>query len=65
MVFGIGGALVTRGPPDLQPWRVALLMVATATVVVISAVPPSAWPNRVLWLMAGVVASGRYVLARR
>jgi putative inorganic carbon (HCO3(-)) transporter len=64
LVFGIGGTLATRGPPDLLPWRVGLLMVATATIVVISAVPPSALPNRVLWLMAGVVASGRYALAR-
>jgi putative inorganic carbon (HCO3(-)) transporter len=65
MLFGIGGALATRGPPDLLPWRVGLLTVATATLIVISAVPPSSWPNRALWLLAGVAASGRYALARR
>jgi hypothetical protein len=27
---------------------------------VISAVPPSAWPNRAIWLLAGVAWSGRY-----
>ena len=50
----------TRGPPDLLPWRIGLLTVAVATLVVISAVPPSAWPNRAIWLLAGVASSGRY-----
>jgi putative inorganic carbon (hco3(-)) transporter len=63
-VFGVGGALLTRGPPDLLPWRVGLLSVALATLTVISAVPPSAWPNRAIWLLAGVVWSGRYVSSR-
>jgi putative inorganic carbon (hco3(-)) transporter len=60
LVFGVGSALVTRGPPDLLPWRIALLAVAVATLVVISAVPPSAWPNRAIWLLAGVASAGRY-----
>jgi O-antigen ligase len=62
LLLGVGGALATRGPPDLFPWRIGLLTVAVATLVVISAVPPSAWPNRAIWLLAGVVASGRYVV---
>ena len=64
VVCGVGGALATRGPPELQPWRVGLLALVTAYLVVLNAVPPTAWPNRSLWLLAGVVYSGRY-LARQ
>jgi O-antigen ligase len=60
LLFGVCGALATRGPPDLLPWRVGLLSVAAATLIVISAVPPSAWPNRAIWLLAGVAWSGHY-----
>ena len=62
VLFGVGGALATRGPPDLDAWRVGLLAVATAYLVVLNAVPPTAWENRSLWLMAGVVYSGRYLV---
>ena len=65
VLFGVGGALATRGPPDLDAWRVRLLAVATAYLVVLNAVPPTAWPNRSLWLMAGVVDSGRYLARDR
>jgi O-antigen ligase len=64
LVLGIGGALATRGPPDLFPWRVGLLAVAIAFLVVASAVPPTAWPNRSLWLLAGVVYGGYYARAQ-
>ena len=64
LLFGVGGALLTRGPPDLLPWRIGLLSVAVATLIVISAVPPSAWPNRAIWLLAGVVWSGRYAASQ-
>ena len=62
LLCGVGAALAPRGPPDLIPWRAALLAVATALLVVINAVPPTAWPNRSLWLLAGVAYSGRYAL---
>lgn len=61
LVLGVGGALASRGPPDLLPWRVGLLAVALATLVVLNATPPSAWGNRSLWLLAGAVYAGRYV----
>jgi hypothetical protein len=61
LLLGVGGALGTRGPPDLLPWRVGLLAVALATLVVLNATPPTAWGNRMLWLLAGVVVAGRYV----
>jgi putative inorganic carbon (HCO3(-)) transporter len=60
LVLGVGGALATRGPPDLLPWRVGLLAVASAYLVVMSSVPPTTWLNRSLWLFAGVVYAGRY-----
>jgi O-antigen ligase len=64
VVLGVGGALATRGPPDLLPWRVGLLAVASAYLVVMSSVPPTTWLNRSLWLFAGVAYAGRYLPAR-
>jgi putative inorganic carbon (HCO3(-)) transporter len=61
VIFGVGTALTTRGPPELRPWRVGLLAIATASLVVSNSVPPTAWLNRALWLFAGIVYSGRYV----
>ena len=61
VVFGIGAALTTRGPPDLARWRVGLVAIATAYLVVMNSVPPTAWLNRSIWLFAGVVYSGRYI----
>jgi putative inorganic carbon (HCO3(-)) transporter len=63
VVLGVGGALATRGPPDLLPWRVGLLAIASAYLVVMSSVPPTTWLNRSLWLFAGVVYAGRYRIA--
>jgi putative inorganic carbon (HCO3(-)) transporter len=63
VVLGIGSALTSRGPPDLDAWRVGLLAVAVACVVVLNAVPPTTWPNRSLWLLAGVAYAGRYAWA--
>jgi len=60
VTFGIGGALTTRGPPELMRWRIGLLAVAMASLVVLNSVPPTAWLNRSLWLFAAVVYSGRY-----
>jgi O-antigen ligase len=65
LVLGVGGALATRGPPDLLPWRVGVLAVAMSVLVVMNAVPPTAWANRSLWLLAGVVYAGRYAYTRR
>ncbi len=61
VVGGIGAALTTRGPPDLARWRVGLVAIATAYLVVLNSVPPTAWLNRSIWLFAGVVYGGRYV----
>jgi O-antigen ligase len=61
VIFGIGTALTTRGPPELMPWRVGLLAIAIASLVVSNSVPPTEWLNRSIWLFAGVVYSARYV----
>jgi O-antigen ligase len=61
VVCGIGAALTTRGPPDLARWRVGLVAIAIAYLVVLNSVPPTAWLNRSIWLFAGVVYSGRYL----
>jgi O-antigen ligase len=61
VIFGIGTALTTRGPPELRAWRVGLLAIALASLVVSNSVPPTAWLNRSIWLFAGVVYSARYV----
>ena len=63
LLFAVGGALATRGPPDLRAWRAGLLAIAVCFIIVTNFVPPMAFPNLVLWLWAGVVWSGRY--ARR
>jgi len=60
LLFAVGGALATRGPPDLRAWRLGLLAIAVCFVVVINFVPPIAFPSLALWLWAGVVWSGRY-----
>jgi putative inorganic carbon (HCO3(-)) transporter len=57
---GVGGALVTRGPPDLHSWRILLLATAVCYAIIINFVPPSFFPNLAIWLIAGVVWSGRY-----
>ena len=60
LLLGVGSALLTRGPPDLQYWRAALLAAAVIFVVVADAIPPIGFPNLSLWLLAAVAYSGRY-----
>jgi O-antigen ligase len=60
LLLGIGGALMTRGPPDLQPWRIALLALTVFFLVEESFVPPTVFQNLCLWLWAGVVWTARY-----
>jgi putative inorganic carbon (HCO3(-)) transporter len=61
VLMGVGGALLTRGPPTLEPWRAGLLALFILFVVVQNAVPPSqVFDSLALWLWAGVVWRGRY-----
>jgi O-antigen ligase len=60
LLLGVGSALLTRGPPELEPWRAGLLAVFLMFVVVSVSVPPTLFMNLSLWLWAGVVFGGRY-----
>jgi len=60
LLMGVATALVTRGPPSLEPWRVALVAVVVMFCAVSNSVPPTLFPNLSLWLLAAVVFSGRY-----
>ena len=54
----IGGAIFRRGPPEMRPWRMALLAMTIQWLVVSALAPaPYAFPNLLLWTWAGV-ASG-------
>ncbi len=66
LLLGVGGAILVRGPPDLHPWRIALVAVAVMWLVVANLVPlTQAFPNQFLWLIAGVAWPWRYALLRR
>ncbi len=61
LFMGVGGALLTRGPPALEPWRAGLLALVVFFVVVQNAVPPTqAIDTLALWMWAGVVWRARY-----
>lgn len=60
LLMGVISALKTRGPPDLDPWRTVLVAVAVIFVVVQNSIPPTLFPALSLWMIAGVVFSGRY-----
>ena len=64
LLTGVGTAMLTRGPPDLEPWRRALFAVVVVFLVVSNTVPPIEFPNLSVWLLAGVVSSGQYARSR-
>jgi hypothetical protein len=56
----IGGAILRRGPPELRPWRIALVAIAVQYLVIANFVPLGyALPTAFLWLWAGVVYARR------
>lgn len=58
IVLGVGGALVSRGPPELRPWRIGLFAFFLLWVLVANLSPlANVLPNALLWLWAGIVAS--------
>lgn len=59
LLAGVGGALLSRGPPGLWPWRVGLFALFAFFLVQQSFVPPTVFQNLMLWLWAGVVWAGR------
>ncbi len=59
LLLGVGGALLSRGPPDLMLWRAGLAALFAFFLVEQSFVPPTVFQNLMLWLWAGVVWTGR------
>jgi putative inorganic carbon (hco3(-)) transporter len=59
--WGIGGAIISRGPPELTPWRTGLIALAVHWVIVGNLGPLGyALPTLLLWSWAAVVWAGRY-----
>jgi putative inorganic carbon (hco3(-)) transporter len=58
LLLGVGGALLRRGPPALDPWRAGLLALFVFFAIQGSFVPPTVFQNLCLWLWAGVVWAG-------
>lgn len=57
LLTAVGRAILRRGPPELEPWRYALLGMFIVFVSVAAFSPLSyALPNLMIWLMAGIVA---------
>jgi putative inorganic carbon (hco3(-)) transporter len=64
LFLGMGEALLSRGPPELQAWRAGLVPVVVAFFIIENFVPPTVSANLMTWLWAGVVYSARYSSAR-
>jgi hypothetical protein len=63
VLFGIVGAIVRRGPPELVPWRIGLIGVFVMWLTVANFAPLLAtFPNQLIWLWAGVAWPLRYGL---
>jgi putative inorganic carbon (hco3(-)) transporter len=59
LLWGVGGAIFSRGPSDLRPWKLGLLAVAVCFLIIAAFNPYQApFPVMLLWVWAGV-ALGR------
>jgi putative inorganic carbon (hco3(-)) transporter len=69
LLCSVGGALLSRGPPEMSAWRAGLLAIVLFWVVVANFAPTGqVFPSLVVWFWAGVVLSGAvsvHVVARR
>jgi len=59
LFLGIGGTLLNRGPPDIQPWRALLAAVFVFYLVVASFEFVQVFSNLIVWLLAGALAAPR------
>ena len=64
LLMGAFGALATRGPPELEPWRMAFLALAVCFLLVANSVPPTVFQNESFWLWAGVLWGARSYAGR-
>ncbi len=59
MVWGVAGSILSAGPPELQPWKLGLIAVASFFVVVAVFNPyQEPFPVLLLWVWAGVARGG-------
>ncbi len=57
LAIAVGGAMLTRGPPELYPYRIGFIAIAVQWAVVANFVPLFfLFPNIVLWTWAGLVS---------
>lgn len=63
--LGVGRAIGSRGPPEARPMQLGLVAVTVFFLVVVSFVPPTVFPNLLVWLWAGVVWSTSLRVAER
>jgi O-antigen ligase len=57
--LAIGRGLVSRAPPDLEPWRIGLIAIALCWVVTANFAPLGhVFADSITWLWAGVVLAG-------
>lgn len=56
LLLAVGGAAVTRGPPEMRPWQIGMIAIGVNWAVTASFTPLSyVFPNLLLWTWAGVV----------
>ncbi len=59
LLCAVGGALLSRGPPEMEPWRAGLLAIAIFWVVIANFAPAGqVFPSMIVWFWSGVVLSG-------
>jgi O-antigen ligase len=56
LLMALGGAILRRGPPELEPWRLGLIAFAACWLVVSNFTPLGySFSNYLLWIWAGLV----------
>lgn len=60
LLGGVGGAILTRGPPEIDAWRVALAALFIVWLVVATASPlTGSFQSLVIWTFAAVIVASR------
>jgi O-antigen ligase len=63
LVMTVGAAILTRGPPELEPWRIGLVAYTVMWIVVANFTPlERPFTNILLMTWAGLVFAGRYAV---
>jgi hypothetical protein len=57
LIWGVGGAILSTGPPELRPWKLGLLALAVFFLVVTFVNPKQPpFAAMMLWVWAGIAA---------